>query len=135
MLDRSIPFYNVILECDNYRDKEIVLPAGYHLRNYRAGDEKAWAKLEYEIDDFASVDEAEEYFISQYGQNEDDLGERCFFAIDEQEHVVGSCIAWKDNRGTELVASLHIAVMCCPANVGNYAVGVGKCLRELYGYE
>lgn len=47
MLDRSIPFYNVILKCDNYRDKE--------------------------IDDFASVNEAEEYFISQYGQNADDF--------------------------------------------------------------
>lgn len=129
MLDRSIPFYNVILKCDNYIDKEIVLPAGYHLRNYRTGDEKAWAKLEYEIDDFASVNEAEEYFISQYGQNADGLRERCFFVIDEQEHVVGSCIAWKDNRGTELVASLHWLVVS-PDHQGK-KLGKALCQRVM----
>lgn len=107
MLDRSIPFYNIILKCENYEDTEIVLPLGYHIRHYQAGDVRAWAKLEYEIGDFASVNEAEEYFISQYGQNADDLRDRCFFVIDEQEHIAGSCIAWKDSRETETVASLH----------------------------
>lgn len=111
MLDRSIPFYNVILKCENYCKSEIVLPSGYHFRNYRIGDEKAWAKLEYEIGDFASVNEAEEYFISQYCQNTDELKERCIFVIDELEHFVGSCIAWKDIKGSESVASLHWLVV------------------------
>lgn len=111
MLDRSIPFYNVILKCENYRKAEIILPAGYYFRNYRMGDEKDWAKLEYETGDFASADEAEEYFISQYGQNTDSLRDRCFFVINEQEHIVGSCLAWKDHRGTEQVASLHWLVV------------------------
>ena len=52
MLDRSIPFYNVILKCENYNNTEVTLPEGYHIRHYQAGDEKAWAKLEYEIGDF-----------------------------------------------------------------------------------
>ena len=126
MLDRSIPFYNVILKCENYKKTEIVLPAGYYFRNYRTGDEKAWAKLEYEIGDFASVNEAEEYFISQYGQNADGLRDRCFFVIDELKHVVGSCIAWKDSRETELVASLHWLVVS-PSHQGKK---LGKALCQ-----
>lgn len=132
MLDRSIPFYNVILKCENYRDTKIVLPAGYHLRNYLTGDEKAWAKLEYEIGDFASVNEAEEYFLSQYGQNVDDLKERCFFVIDEQEHVVGSCIAWKDIKGTEPAASLHWLVVS-PGHQGK-KLGKSLCQRVMKAF-
>ena len=129
MLDRRIPFYNVILKCENYRETEIVLPERYHLRNYRTGDEKAWAKLEFEIGDFASVNEAEEYFISQYGQNADDLREQCFFVIDEQEYVVGSCIAWKDSRGTDMVASLHWLVVS-PSHQGK-KLGKALCQRVM----
>lgn len=126
MPDRGIPFYNVILKCENFKETEIVLPAGYHLRNYRAGDERAWAELEYEIGDFASVNDAEEYFISQYGPNADGLRERCFFATDEREQVVGSCIAWKDSRGAKLAASLHWLVVS-PAHQGKK---LGKALCQ-----
>lgn len=126
MLDRSIPFYNVILKCEKYKDTEIVVPTGYQLRNYQLGDEKAWAELEYEIGDFASVNEAEEYFLSHYGKNVDSLKERCFFVIDNQEHIVGSCIAWKDCRETELVASLHWLVVS-PSHQGKQ---LGKSLCQ-----
>lgn len=129
MLDKSIPFYNVILKCDNYRDTEIVLPTGYRLRTYQTGDEKAWAKLEYEIGDFALINEAEEYFLSQYGQDADSLKERCFFATDEQERVVGSCIAWKDSRGIEQVASLHWLVVS-PSHQGK-KIGKALCQRVM----
>lgn len=129
MLDRSIPFYNVILKCEKYKDTEIVLPTGYQLRNYQTGDEKAWAKLEYEIGDFASVNEAEEYFLSHYGQNIDSLKERCFFVIDDQEQVVGSCIAWKDCRGTALAASLHWLVVS-PDHQGK-KLGKSLCQRVM----
>lgn len=129
MLDRSIPFYNVILKCEKYKDTEIVLPTGYQLRNYQLGDEKAWAKLEYEIGDFASVKEAEEYFLSHYGQDIDSLKERCFFVIDDQEQVVGSCIAWKDCRGTELAASLHWLVVS-PDHQGK-KLGKSLCQRVM----
>ena len=129
MLDRSIPFYNVILKCEKYKDTEIVLPTGYQLRNYQLGDEKAWAKLEYEIGDFASVKEAEEYFLSHYGQDIDSLRERCFFVIDNQEQVVGSCIAWKDCRETELAASLHWLVVS-PDHQGK-KLGKSLCQRVM----
>ena len=126
MLDRTIPFYNIILKCEKYQSKDIILPPGYHFRNYRPGDEKSWAKLEYEIGDFESIHEAEEYFLSQYGRKVDDLQERCFFVLDEQEQAVGSCIAWKDSRGTDQVASLHWLVV----SPGHQGKGLGKALCQ-----
>ncbi len=126
MLDRSIPFYNVILKCENYNNTEVTLPAGYRIRHYQAGDEKAWAKLEYEIGDFSSENEAEEYFISSYCKNPDELRERCFFAADEQNNIVGSCIAWHDKRGAGQAASLHWLVVS-PAHEGKK---LGKALVQ-----
>ena len=126
MLDRTIPFYNIILKCDDYQDADIILPPGYCFRNYQSGDEKDWAELEYEIGDFGSTREAEEYFMSQYGQKADDLQERCFFVLDEQSQIVGSCIAWKDSRGTTQVASLHWLVVS-PDHQGK---GLGKALCQ-----
>ena len=66
MLDRTIPFYNTILRCDRYLTTTPVLHNGYEFRMYQDGDERKWAQLEYEIGDFDSVDEAEQYFISTY---------------------------------------------------------------------
>lgn len=129
MPDRSIPFYNFILKSEIYIDTEIVLPKGYQFRNYQIGDEKAWAKLEYEIGDFPSTDEAEKYFISQYCQNIDHIRERCIFVIDEQEQIVGSCIAWKDQKGTEQVGSLHWLIVS-PIHQGK-KLGKALCQRVL----
>ena len=69
MLDRTIPFYNMILRCDNYQHKDMVLPKGFSIVPYKSGYEKAWAELEYSIGDFESLEEAESYFISTYLQN------------------------------------------------------------------
>ena len=55
MLDRNIPFYNTILKCENYTNSEIILPQGYHFKNYQTGDEKAWARSEYKIGDFITL--------------------------------------------------------------------------------
>lgn len=107
MLDRNIPFYNMILKCDNYINSDIVLPKGYYFRNYQTGDEKAWAKLEYEIGDFKTVDAAESYFISEYCQNINDIRNRCIFVLNQEKQIVGSCIAWRDNKEGQTVASLH----------------------------
>nr|WP_317361006.1 hypothetical protein [uncultured Blautia sp.] len=45
-------------------NSEIKLPDGYTFRFYEPGDEKEWAKLEYEIGDFDTMELAEEYFVT-----------------------------------------------------------------------
>ena len=57
MLDRTFPFYNTIMKCSDYRQKEVKLPAGYSIVSYQSGYEKEWAKLEYAIENFGSLTE------------------------------------------------------------------------------
>lgn len=110
MLDRTIPFYNTILRCDRYEKQKIVLPVGFEIVGYRAGDEKAWAKLEYSTGDFESVEEAEQYFVSTYLHDEK-LYNRILFLLNPERLVIGSCIAWQDERNGSAVSSLHWLVV------------------------
>ena len=104
MLDRSIPYKNIIMRCDNFKPLHDT-SNGITVRTYRSGDEKHWADIEYSIGDFLSVNEAERYFITHY--NTDEIFSRCFFAEDKDGNVIGTCIAWYDLKGDETVSSLH----------------------------
>lgn len=79
MIDRSIPYYNLILKCNEICITPVLLPEGYSFQTYNKGDEKHWAELEYEIGDFSSVEEAETYFRRNYCTQIDELKKRCVF--------------------------------------------------------
>lgn len=123
MLDRTIPFYNVILRCDEYELQNVVLPEGYSIITYRPGFENAWAQLEFEIEDFKSIEEAKTYFKDAYLQNPD-LYDRLFFALNPQGEIIGSCIAWEDDRHGDKVSSLHWLVV----NQKHQNQGIGRAL-------
>lgn len=107
MLDRSIPFYNTILRCDNYRYRDVLLPDGFSIVPYKEGYEKAWAGLEFSVDDFDSLEEAENYFICSYMQDRELLLRNARFLLNSEQMVIGSCIAWQDRRRDVFVPSLH----------------------------
>ncbi len=129
MLDRTIPFYNVILRCDNSNVNSAILPTGYRFRMYQSGDEDNWALLEYEIGDFDTVNEAKQYFVSTYLQNNlFDISKRCVFVVNPENEIVGSCIAWQDLKNGMYVGSLHWLIVS-PKYQG---MGLGKALcREV----
>jgi len=110
MLDRTIPFMNIIMRCDAPNTLHAPIPEGYRLRHYRPGDNLAWAALETLLGDFASEEEALAYFATQY--DPEALASCAFFA--EEIHttqVVGSVIAWHDPQGEASIASLHWLVV------------------------
>ena len=123
MLDRTIPFYNTILRCDAYSPREAVLPEGYAIAFYQPGDERAWAELEHSIGDFASVHEAEQYFIATYLKNAD-LQDNILFLKNAENRIIGSVIAWQDKRADTSVSSLHWLVV----EEGHQGRGLGKAL-------
>lgn len=123
MLDRTIPFYNTILKCSDYRDKEIELPEGFSIASYRSGYEKEWAKLEYSIEDFGSLEEAEKYFVETYLQDSNMLT-NILFALNKDNEVVGSCIAWRDKKDDKFVSSLHWLVV----DEKYQGIGLGRAL-------
>ena len=109
------------MRCDDY-DIQAIIESDFNIRNYKNGDENYWAEIEYKIGDFSSVEEAKEYFVQKY--NSDELAEKCFFAETSDGKVVGSCIAWYDQKDNAIVSSLHwLAVL--PAHQNN---GIGRAL-------
>ena len=110
MLDRTIPFYNTIMKCTDYRHRNVELPDGFSIVSYRDGYEKEWAKLEYAIGDFGSAAEAEEYFAETYLQDPE-LFPNILFIINKDRDTAGSCIAWRDTQGINRVSSLHWLVV------------------------
>lgn len=111
MLDRMIPYYNIICKCDRYCPVDAPLPLGLRIRTWQPGDAKAWARLEYTIGDFPSPEEAETYFVSHYLKQPKEAEKRCFFVVTERNEVIASCIAWRDRKGAQTVASLHWLVV------------------------
>lgn len=123
MLDRTIPFCNVIMKCSDYKYRNVELPDGFSIISYQSGHEKEWAKLEYAIGDFDSEAEAEKYFAETYLQNPE-LLPNILFALNKDGDVVGSCIAWQDMRGISSVSSLHWLVV----DERYQRIGLGRAL-------
>ncbi len=132
MIDRSIPYYNLILKCDKVHITPISLPKGYHFKMFEVGDEKFWAKLEYEIGDFSSIEESEMYFKTNYCNKIDELKKRCVFVVDDNDKVVGSCIAWHDLKGNNTVASLHWLVVSPEHQVKHIGLVLCQKVMEIF---
>ncbi|MBO4927393.1 MAG: GNAT family N-acetyltransferase [Clostridiales bacterium] len=123
MLDRTIPFFNTILKCSDYSPGCVKLPDGFSIVSYQSGYEKEWAKLEYDIGDFESLEAAERYFVENYLQNSEQLP-NILFLLNREHEIVGSCIAWRDMHGEKSVSSLHWLVV----QERYQGIGLGRAL-------
>ncbi len=122
MLDRSIPFYNIIMRCDRILPMEIKLPEGYAIRTYQPGDENAWAALHVATGDFSTTAEAATYFMDKYAP---DLT-RALFAVSPEGHVIGTVTAWTDDRAGETIRSIHWLAV----HKDHQGKGIGKALTQ-----
>ena len=123
MLDRTIPFYNTIMKCSEYSPGHIELPDGFLIVSYQHGYEKEWAKLEYAIGDFDSLEAAERYFVETYLQNSE-LFPNILFLLNRECKIAGSCIAWQDMQHGNCVSSLHWLVV----DERYQGIGLGRAL-------
>ena len=123
MLDRTIPFCNTIMKCSDFSPRRAELPDGFSIVSYQRGYEKEWAKLEYAIGDFNSLEAAEKYFVETYLQNSE-LFPSILFLLNREHDIVGSCIAWQDKQGKNSVSSLHWLVV----QEQYQGIGLGRAL-------
>lgn len=126
MLDKTIPFYNIILRCDRVLPMDIKLPEGYAIRGYQPGDEDMWAALAYEAGDFDACSAARGYFVDKYLADMQRAAEKVFFLECEGKGVVGSVICWEDMRQGAPVFSLHWLYVC----EEEQGKGLGKALCQ-----
>lgn len=127
MLDRSIPYCNVIMKCTRWDKTSVQVKDGYSIRSYQPGDEATWARLEHGIGDFDSYEEALSYFTRTYLQGDSRELERIFFALETASgQVCGSVASWRDLRNGQPISSLHWLIVD-PSHQGN---GLGKALLQ-----
>lgn len=125
MIDRTIPYYNIIMRCDRVLPMEIKLPEGYTIRTYQPGDEDTWATLMCSVGEQTSLDDAKAEFVQRYLADAS-LTDRIFFAVDAEGTVVGTAIAWEhDPRGIGTRALHWVAV-----HPEHQRKGLGKALCQ-----
>ena len=95
MIDRTIPYYHIIMRCDRVLPMEVKLPEGYAIRTYQPGDEDAWADLMCAVGEQTSPADARAEFVRRYLADMS-RADRLFFAVDAEGAVVGTAIAWDD---------------------------------------
>lgn len=109
MLDKSIPYKNIIMKRDGKEPPlpAPVLPEGYGLRFFQAGDETHWARIETAVGEFDTEEEALAYFKENYRIYPEELARRCLFATDPAGWPVGTANAWFARQRDGYWASLH----------------------------
>ncbi|MDD6051146.1 MAG: bifunctional phosphoribosyl-AMP cyclohydrolase/phosphoribosyl-ATP diphosphatase HisIE [Clostridiales bacterium] len=120
MIDRTIPYYNIIMRCDRVLPMEIKLPKGYSIRTYQPGDEDAWAAILCTVGEQTSLSDAKAEFTRRYLADAA-LTNRIFFAVDATGTAVGTAIAWYDGLRVLHWIAVH------PEHQGK---GIGRALCQ-----
>jgi ribosomal protein S18 acetylase RimI-like enzyme len=127
MLDKSIPYKNIIMKLESKLISSIsdpVLPDGYTFRLYNDGDEIHWARIETSVLEFDSENDAYDYFIKTYIPRIDELKSRCVFVLNQDGLPIATTTAWYDNSDLGHQANLHW-VAVCPQYQG---MGIGEAV-------
>ena len=122
MLDRTIPYYNIIMKCTDPKVIPLTLPEGYSVSSYQDGFGNDWAEWEYAVGDFPSFADAKAYFDKELLPSLEEDPDRGVFVLNEAGKPVGSCLTWYHPKGDQTVASLHWAIVS-PFEQGK---GVGR---------
>ncbi len=137
MLDKSLPYYHVIMR----RPRGLVAPApafpqGYVLAPYEAGADAAWAAIEAAVGEFESPAAAQQYFRATYLPHTHEVERRVLFCRGWDGAAVGTVTAWWDYTGTRRDASLHwLGVLPEHQGQGLGTALVGACLERLQQLE
>ncbi len=126
VIDKNITYFNLIMRCDIYEPKEILLPTGYSFRGYRDGDAREWARIEVEVNDFDTFDNALKYFTSKYLSNVEELEKRFICVENQNKEVVGIVIAWFEIFNDDAISAVHWLVTS-PDEAGK---GIGTALVQ-----
>ncbi|MBR2569045.1 MAG: GNAT family N-acetyltransferase [Paenibacillus sp.] len=125
MLDKSIPYYRILLKRKPGTDiPYAALPEGYTFVRYEPGDEAAWADIETSVQEFEQEEDALAYIKEHYAPFTEELKRRMLFVQDESGSKVATFTAWWNYTGERRYPFMHwVAVK--PEAQGK---GIGKAL-------
>lgn len=108
MLDKSLPYYNVImkrLRGTTIPDAE--LPSGFLFKQYQEGDENDWAEIMVSVGEFDNIKEALDYFMECYFPYKEELKRRSFFIETLNGEKVGTLTDWWNYTQVRRDPSMH----------------------------
>ena len=98
MLDKSLEYFDFIMKMPYERIQKMPapqLPAGYTFAFYQDGNEQDWARLEANVNEFATEEKALEYFNREYRDPfREKLYDRCVFVKNPTGRIVATTTAW-----------------------------------------
>jgi GNAT superfamily N-acetyltransferase len=93
MSERTTTNVSVHMVCDDMVNfPQYDLPAGYHFRMFRQGDDVTWTDLHVAAEPFIKV--TPELFVREYGEHLEVLPDRMFFVETDNGEAVASISAW-----------------------------------------
>jgi ribosomal protein S18 acetylase RimI-like enzyme len=108
MLDKSIPYYNVIMKRVKEKPFAICgLPDSFSFSGYKKGDEKYWAVIEHSVGEFATIKEGLHFFKKNYLPFESETVKRVFFLNTADHKKIGTITAWWNETPKLRICSIH----------------------------
>ncbi|MDL2225739.1 GNAT family N-acetyltransferase [Eubacteriales bacterium OttesenSCG-928-M02] len=97
MLDKSIPYWNMIMRAEKetiYAIQPPALPVGFSYRMYTPGDMDRWAEIETSVGEFPNIEDAQAYFTKKYLPFESQMTERLCFVVADDGDYCATAMAW-----------------------------------------
>lgn len=127
MLDLSVPFYPVIMVCEEVPSLEMTVPAGTKLVFWHPGLEKDWAYLHMAAGQLGALEKGLRIFNEEFAPYPEKLRERMFFLYDEDDHPLATITLWFGSDLGYPSERLHW-LSCVPQAQGR---GLGKAMMQL----
>lgn len=95
MLDKSIPYYHVLMKRQRNTDfTGPQLPDGFKFILFTEGDEKEWAEIETSVGEFKRSVDAFAYFQKEYLPFQKELARRCLFIENSNNEKIATLTIW-----------------------------------------
>lgn len=108
------------------------LPSGFSWTWFMQGNETEWASIETSVGEFASEQEALEYFQREYLPHAHKLERRSLFVRAANGEAVGTITSWWNHTGERRDSSIHwLAVRSEYQGLGLGKALVSECLKRL----
>lgn len=134
MLDKSVPYIEFWMMRENPLPlPEIKLPVGYNFTHYLTGDDVDWCEIETSVGEFASIDEAHNYFERTFAPHPEELTKRMFFITNSNGQKVATGTAWWSKENQPLFHWLAVKPEAQGLGLGKaMTIKVTQRLEEFY---
>ena len=99
--DKSIKYYELLLEKDIDIIEEYPLPAGYHFAFYKDGDRANWIQIEKSAKEFSTYEEGLHSWNRYYAGKENELTDRMVFVVNSFGEKVATATAFYNIHGKD----------------------------------